>query len=193
MGAVGTLTPNASLAVFCDAARRRVFFRECSVNSRSERSAIHCIVLAMTTVLERRVRPERRRRSIRAYWHGTQLVRRKAGRRAGDLYALIDWYSPAVLAAATSILVLSCCDSLLTMHLLGRGAVEANPVMALLLLAGMGWFTTVKFACTALAVVVMAACSEMRLFRAIRGAVFLYGVLACYVLLIGYECQLAWR
>ena len=147
----------------------------------------------MITAIERRVQPERRQRSIRAYWHGAQLVRRKAGRRAGDHYAVIDWYSPAVLAAATSIMVLSCCDSLLTMHLLGRGAVEANPVMALLLLAGVGWFTTVKFACTAFAVLVMAACSAMRLFRAIPGAVALYGVLGAYVVLVCYECHLAWR
>jgi len=145
----------------------------------------------MTAVGERRHSGERRQRSLGAYWQGTQRVRRQAGRRASDrIYPIVDRYSPRVLAAALGIMVLCCCDGALTMQLMGQGAIEANPVMAVLMMAGMGWFNTVKFLLTALGVVVLAACSAMRLFRKIPGELLLYALLGCYLVLVAYETWL---
>ncbi len=98
-----------------------------------------CIVGVMTAVGERRQVAERRQRSLSAYWQGSQLVRRKAGRRTADrIYPILDWYSTRVLAAALGIMVLCCCDGVFTLQLIGHGASEANPFMAVLMMAGMG-------------------------------------------------------
>jgi uncharacterized membrane protein YraQ (UPF0718 family) len=145
----------------------------------------------MTAPFERRQSADRRRLSLAAYWQGAQLVRRQAGRRVTDrVYPIVDRHSPQVLVAALGVLVLCCCDSALTLQLIGHGAIEANPVMAALLSAGMGWFTTVKFLLTAVGIVVLAACSTMRLFRKIPGAVLLYTLLGCYAVLVAYEVWL---
>jgi hypothetical protein len=144
-------------------------------------------------MLERRQSAERRRLSLSAYWQGTQLVRRRAGRRTADrVYPIVDRHPPHVLAAALCIMVLCCCDSALTMQLMGHGAIEANPFMAWLMSAGMGWFNTVKFLLTASGILVLAACSPMRLFRKLPTTIVLYALLGCYVLLVVYELWLGY-
>jgi hypothetical protein len=135
---------------------------------------------------------ERRDRSLALLWPRLRPTRRKAGRRAGDrLYPNADQHSSRLLCVAASIMVLCCLDALLTLELLGRGAIEANPLMAVLLQAGMGWFSSVKLLLTALGVVVLVACSSMRLWRRVPGERVLYGLLGCYVLLILYELCIA--
>ncbi len=135
---------------------------------------------------------ERRRRGLALLWPGLHPTRRKSGRRAGDrLYPNVDLHAPGLLVVALSIMTLCCVDALMTVELLGRGAIEANPVMAVLMQAGMGWFSSVKLLLTAIGVVVLVACSSMRLFRRVPGELALYGLLGCYLLLIGYEFWIA--
>jgi hypothetical protein len=136
---------------------------------------------------ERRLRSERRRATLAFLWPGLQPVRRRAGRRASDLYPNVDQHSPRLLIVALSIMALCCLDGVMTIQLLERGAIEANPVMALLMEAGMGWFSAIKVLLTAIGVVVLVACSSMRLFRRIRGEIALHVLLGCYLVLIGYE------
>jgi hypothetical protein len=145
---------------------------------------------------ERRSGVDRRHRTLLLTlglrWPGTQPVRRRAGRRATDqLYPSVDLHSPRILAVALAIMVLCCCDALMTIELLSRGAVEANPAMALALQAGTGWFSAIKLLLTATGVVVLVAVSSMRLFRKVPGEAALHGLLLCYLLLIGYELWLA--
>ena len=145
-----------------------------------------------STVTERRSGVDRRRRTLLLTlglrWPGVQPVRRRAGRRASDqLYPIVDLHSPRILAVALGIMVLCCCDALMTIELLDRGAVEANPAMALAMQAGMGWFGAIKLLLTATGVVVLVAVSSMRLFRKVPGEAALHGLLLCYLLLIGYE------
>jgi len=174
-------------------ARDRILGRKVAsfVNSTAGARRGTGIVAVMTVVTERRLVVERRQRNLRAYWQGAQRVRRKAGRRAADsLYPIVDRYSPRVVAAALGIMVLCCCDGLLTLRLIGQGAIEVNPVMAFLMTAGMGWFSAVKFLLTALGVVILAACSAMRLFGKIPGEALLHALLGCYVVLLAYEAWL---
>lgn len=143
-------------------------------------------------MLERRSGSERRQRSLAAYWLGARLVRRKGGRRSSDLlYPIIDRYSLSAWTAALGIMLLCCFDAFLTIELLARGAVEANPAMALAMQAGMGWFGAIKLASTAAGVIVLVACSGGRLFRRIPGEAPLHVMLACYIVLIGYEFWLS--
>jgi len=71
-----------------------------------------------------------------------------------------------------------------------HGAVEANPVMAMILPKGLGWFAGLKLAMTGIGCLVLVACSRMRLFRSVPGELMLYGVAAVYIALIVYELHL---
>lgn len=128
---------------------------------------------------------------MRAYWQGARNPRRRAWRRASDAtYPIIDWHSARVFAMVLGILLLCVSDGVLTVVLLNNGAVEANPFMAKFVPHSLGWFATVKLLLTAAGVAVLAACSQMKFFRAVRGEVLLAAVLAGYVVLITYELRL---
>jgi hypothetical protein len=142
-------------------------------------------------VADRRSGTERRDRSLGAYWHGSLRPRRRAGRRAMDaLYPIIDWHSPRVFAGVLAILLLCAADGTLTVLLLANGAVEVNPVMARFVPHSLGWFATVKLVLTAAGVLVLAACSRMKLFRALPGEALIGLILAGYAALVGYELWL---
>lgn len=139
-------------------------------------------------MVERRSGTERRSRWLRAYWYGALRPRRRGSRRATDAaYPIIDWHSPRVFLPVLTILLLCVTDGVLTVVLLSNGAVEVNPFMAQFVPHSLGWFATVKLALTAIGVAVLAACSRMRLFRAIPGELFLWLILAGYAVLVGYE------
>jgi len=113
------------------------------------------------------------------------------GRRTEDRhYPIIDWHSPRVLALAVLILMLSSIDGVLTVVLLDHGAVEANPLMALLVPHNLRWFAAVKLGLTSVCLMVLVACSQMRVLRAVPGELFLYAVLGCYVVLLGHELSM---
>jgi hypothetical protein len=142
-------------------------------------------------VLERRNGVDRRQTNLQAWWHGALRPRRRSGgRRASDSYPLVDWHSPRVFVAVLSILALCVLDGVLTVLLMTHGATEENPVMALFLPHDLGWFAAVKLTLTALGLMVLVACSRMRLFRAIPGELLLYLVMAGYVALVTYELEL---
>ena len=137
---------------------------------------------------ERRSGVERRHYSVAAYWRGALNPRRRAGRRASDHnYAIVDWHSPRVLALVMLILGLSTLDGVLTLLLIGQGANEVNPIMALFVPHNLGWFAAIKLGLTSLGAAVLVACARMKLFRLFPGELLLYLVLACYVVLVGYE------
>lgn len=137
---------------------------------------------------ERRSGVERRHHTVAAYWRGALNPRRRSGRRTTDrTYPIVDWHSPRVLALVLLILGLSSLDGVLTLLLISQGASEVNPVMALFVPNNLGWFAAVKLGLTSLGAAVLVACARMKLFRLFPGELLLYLVLACYVVLVGYE------
>src|SRR5262245_46449023 len=139
---------------------------------------------------DRRSGTERRQMTLAAFWRGALRPRRLAGRRRRDrLYPVIDRHSPRVLALVITILGLCVLDGVLTVTLMSHGAREANPVMALFLPDNVPWFAAAKLALTTAGMVVLVACSRMRLFRRIPGEVVLYVVLALYAALVVYELR----
>lgn len=137
---------------------------------------------------DRRSGVERRHPSIAAYWRGALNPRRREGRRETDrVYTIIDWHSPRVLALVLLILGLSTLDAVLTLMLMNQGADEVNPVMALFVPHNLGWFAFIKLGLTSLGAAVLVACARMKLFRLFPGELLLYLVVACYVVLVGYE------
>lgn len=147
-----------------------------------------------TVPFERRSGIDRRRHSLKAYWHGARHPRRQAGRRAADLhYPIIDWHSPRVFALALTILLLCVSDGVLTVFLISHGAVEVNPFMALFVPHALGWFAAVKLGLTSIGAIVLVACSRMRLFRAIPGELVLLAICLMYAALVSYELRLLER
>lgn len=142
------------------------------------------------TELDRRRGIERRTMTFAAYWHGARYPRRRAGRRATDHRAVIDWHSPRLLVPVFSILGLCTLDAWLTVMLMRHGAAELNPVMALFLPHNLVSFALTKLALTGGGLCVLVACSRMRLFRTIRGEVVVYAVLGVYVWLIAHELRM---
>lgn len=137
---------------------------------------------------ERRSGVERRHHSVAAYWRGALNPRRRSGRRLSDhTYPIVDWHSPRVLALVMLILGLSSLDGVLTLLLISQGASEVNPVMALFVPHNLGWFAAVKLGLTSLGAAVLVACARMKLFRLFPGELLLYLVVACYIVLVGYE------
>jgi len=139
---------------------------------------------------ERRSGIDRRSLSLAAYAHGALHPRRRSGRRRSDLYPVIDWHSPRVLAVVSAVLGLCVLDGVLTVLLMQHGAAELNPFMALFVPHNLLGFAAAKLTLTGLGMCVLVACSRMRLFRAVPGEALLYIVLACYIVLVCYELQM---
>lgn len=143
---------------------------------------------------DRRLPVDRRRSVLRALWVGSLRPRRREARRAHEhTVTSVDWHHPQWLAVGLLILLLSSADALLTLTLMELGANEANPVMVPLV-SGSGFsFVAWKFGLTAVGVTVLILLARARAFGWLPVGVLLYGVLAVYVGLIGYELWLLER
>jgi len=140
---------------------------------------------------ERRLRHDRRRGTLRSLLVGGFNPRRRGPRRSYDTaVTATDWHDARWLAVVLLILVLSVADALLTLTLLDRGALEANPVMEVLLRSGGRSFAIVKMGLTALGVVVLTVLGRVRAFGRLPVNFVLYLVLAAYALLVCYELWL---
>jgi len=142
----------------------------------------------LASTAERRESIDRRRDTVRSLILGSFKQRRRGPRRAADSgIASTDWHEAQWLAVVLLILVLSVADALLTVTLLDRGALEANPVMEALLRGGGRSFAGVKMGLTALGVVLLTLLARVRAFGGIQVSTVLYGVLAAYAALVSYE------
>jgi hypothetical protein len=138
---------------------------------------------------ERRDRSDRRRRVWWSVFYGSfNPRRRRPSRRLDDSrFHPVDWYSAHLLAVSIGILLLSAADAFLTAFLLLHGADEVNPIMAVLVYRSVAMFAGFKMAMTGASIVTMVVLSRYRFMRVIRVEFVLYGVLAVYAWLIGYE------
>jgi hypothetical protein len=141
--------------------------------------------------LERRDRTERRKRTLRSLVVGSLRPRRLGPRRIADAsLASTDLHDARWLAVALLILILSVADALLTLTLLNHGALETNPVMGALLQGDGHSFAAIKIGLTAIGVVLLTLLVRVRAFGRLPVSVLLYGVLAAYTVLVGYEVWL---
>jgi hypothetical protein len=86
-----------------------------------------------------------------------------------------------------AILLLSVCDAFLTLQLLELGAVEVNPLMAMLLDGASTGFAFWKVGLTAAGVVILTVMARLHVFGRLPVSAMLYLVLGLYAGLIGYE------
>jgi hypothetical protein len=140
---------------------------------------------------DRRSGVDRRRRLWWSLLYGGVWPRRVSGRRLEDHHRpLIDWHGPGLLASCVLILLLCCADAFLTLLLISRGAVEANPVMALWVYDDVRTFTVVKLALTGVGVLALVAIARFRVFGFVRVASLVHGILVGYTVLIAYQLYL---
>lgn len=147
----------------------------------------------MEEIVERRRQRADRRRVGWSGLLGTCSRRRRGHlRRAQDRagFQYVDRFEPTVLLLAVGIL--SCCiaDAWFTQRILERGGVELNPLMAVLIEWEFQGFLAIKYAVTAVCLLVLIAHIRLKLLGRVTGKQLLVGIQLMYLALINYELLL---
>jgi len=152
------------------------------------RSRVHACATAAAE-LDRRDRPDRRRRVWWSVLYGSFNPRRRRPPRRTDesRFHSLDWHSSHLLAVSIGILLLSVADAFMTVTLLDGGAVEVNPIMAAVIYRSVATFAAVKMGMTGAGVMLMVVLARYRLLRVVRVDAAMYVLLAGYVALLTYE------
>lgn len=131
---------------------------------------------------------DRRQFSWRTVFFGFFRSRRRGTRRSHEAEPLYtDWHHPWLFFLATGTMLLSCMDAFFTLQLLDRGAVEINPVMALMIGKGTLAFAATKMLLTGLGILVLVFLSRLRVFNLLRTGLVLTAFFSSYACLVCYE------
>lgn len=137
---------------------------------------------------ENRDSDDRREFSWRTVFFGFIRSRRRDTRRDNeDAPLYTDWHHPWLFFLSTGIMLLSCMDAFFTLQLLDRGAIEINPVMAVMIGQGTLAFAATKMLLTGLGILVLVFLSQTRLFNLMRTGLVLTVFFALYACLVCYE------
>lgn len=143
---------------------------------------------AIEATAERRARIERREFSWKTVFFGFLRSRRHAHRRDLDSEVLfLDWHHPWLFFLAVGTMLLSCTDAFLTLQLLQRGMIEANPFMAAMLELGVGYFVSSKVALTGFGILVLVYLAKLHFLNRFRTGLFLTIFFSFYACLVCYE------
>ena len=114
--------------------------------------------------------------------------RRRQLRRGEDAdIVFMDWHHPWLFFLAVGTMLLSCSDAFLTLMLLDRGMIEANPVMASLLGHGTALFAATKMALTGFGILTLVFLAKSRFLDRFRTGLFLTAFFVGYACLVTYE------
>lgn len=131
---------------------------------------------------------ERRQFSWRTVFYGFTFSRRHAHRRDNDSEVIfLDWHHPWLFFLAVGTMLLSCADAFLTLQLLERGMIEANPFMKGLMDYGTGVFISSKLTMTALGIFVLVFLAKAHFLNRFRTGLFLTLFFTIYACLVCYE------
>lgn len=114
-------------------------------------------------------------------------------RRKEDLHHTFyfDRYSSSLFAAIVAILLLSVLDALLTLHLIGRGSNEMNPIMSYFLEYGPFAFMGAKYFLTCFGVVILLLFRNVLRKRSITHAQHIFSyIIAAFASVIVWELYL---
>lgn len=137
---------------------------------------------------ENRDSDERREFSWRTVFFGFVRSRRRDTRRDNeDVPVYTDWHHPWLFFLATGTMLLSCMDAFFTLQLLGRGAIEINPVMAAMIGQGTLAFAATKMLLTGLGILILVFLSQTRMFNLMRTGLVLTMFFTFYACLVCYE------
>lgn len=137
---------------------------------------------------DNRIEPDRREFSWRTILYGFFRSRRRDSRRESEADPLyVDWHHPWLFFLATGIMLMSGLDAFFTLQLIDRGAVEINPVMALMIGQGTLAFATSKMMLTGTCILALVFLSRARFLNRIRTSLILTIFFSFYAALICYE------
>lgn len=140
------------------------------------------------TIAQERVGVERRNFSWRTVFYGFILSRRHAHRRDVDTEIIfLDKHHPWLFFLSVGTMLLSVADAFLTLQLLERGMIEANPVMLKALSLGTGFFISMKLLLTAVGIFVLVFLAKAHFLNRFRTGLFLTMFFSAYACLICYE------
>ncbi len=130
----------------------------------------------------------RRSFSWRTVLYGFALSRRHAHRRLEDDDVIfLDWHHPWLFFLSVGTMLLSCADAFLTLLLMEKGMIEANPLMNAIMSMGTGVFISTKLLMTALGIFVLVFLAKSRFLNRFRTGLFLTVFFSAYACLVCYE------
>lgn len=141
-----------------------------------------------TNTPEQRVELDRRTTSWRTMFYGFLRSRRRDTRR--DLEAepvFTDWHHPWLFFLATGTMILSCMDAFFTLQLLDRGAMEINPLMAMVIEQSTAVFASTKIALTGFGILTLVYLSRTQFLNRFRTGLILTVFFSLYACLVCYE------
>lgn len=139
-------------------------------------------------IAERRVFEDRRAFSWRTVFFGFMRSRRHDSRRDDDGDVIfIDWHHPWLFFLSVGIMLLSCTDAFLTLLLIERGMVEANPIMAAVLGQGAATFAVSKVFMTGTSILILVFLAKFHFMNRLRTGLFLTLFFSIYSCLVCYE------
>ena len=139
-------------------------------------------------IIDTREIDDRRVFSWRTVMYGFTRSRRRAHRRDCEPEPMFtDWHHPWLFFLATGIMLLSTLDAFFTLQLIGRGATEANPVMASVMENGTSAFAISKMLLTGIGILALVFLSRSLLFNRLRTGLILTGFFSMYCCLVCYE------
>ena len=140
------------------------------------------------TTVTKRLPRDRRQFTWRTVLYGFMYSRRKGLRRVEDGEAVfVDWHHPWLRIMAIGTMILSATDAFLTLKLIERGMIEANPVMANVMGHGALAFTASKMFMTAVGIFALVFLARSMFMRRIRTGQFLTLMFLSYCCLVTYQ------
>ena len=143
-----------------------------------------------TSEIESNGRSDYRRRSFswRTVFYGFALSRRRAHRRLEDDDVIfLDWHHPWLFFLSVGTMLLSCADAFLTLQLMEKGMIEANPLMKATMSMGTGVFISAKLMMTAFGIFVLVFLAKSHFLNRFRTGLFLTVFFSAYACLVCYE------
>lgn len=124
----------------------------------------------------------------RTVMFGFLRSRRRDTRRGDEGEVLfLDWHHPWLFFLAVGTMLMSVMDAFMTLQLLDRGMVEANPVMAAALGQGTTFFAVSKMLMTGTSILALVFLAKARFLNRFRAGLMLTVFFSVYACLICYE------
>jgi len=135
-----------------------------------------------------RVSVERRIFGWRTVVYGFTLSRRHLHRRYADSDVIfLDRHHPWLFFLSVGTMLFSCADAFLTLQLLDKGMIEANPFMQSALNQGTAFFISLKLLMTAFGIFVLVFVAKANFLNRFRTGLFLTAFFSAYACLVCYE------
>jgi hypothetical protein len=135
-----------------------------------------------------RVITDRRSMGWRTVMFGFLRSRRRDTRRHDEGEVLfLDWHHPWLFFLAVGTMLMSVMDAFMTLQLLDRGMVEANPVRAAALGQGTRFFAVSKMLMTGTSILALVFLAKARFLNRFRAGLMLTVFFSVYACLICYE------